>query len=256
MSLLELPAHGQAEQTTDPVATPGFSAYPELQPIRMLAVDAAIYTFAIDLEAERELVVHLEEIVAEALIAAYAPIGAIARRATRVADGARAAQLAATAQTAQTMAALVAEVAAAVRARGDDSAVKVAQAASDAAELVAAAVEPGGEGAAASAAALVAAEVREAAAAKSEEHAQAAAVVARAAAGAAARMTDTANVQDVAIELKVFEAAAAVQAIALDACYQVAINAAATAAENAFRKKMPRPDDEPTKGDETPEELF
>ena len=52
-----------------------------------------------------------------------------------------------------------------------------------------------------------------------------------AAADAAARVTDTSDIQDVAVELKVFEAAAAVQAIALDACYQVAINAAATAAE-------------------------
>ena len=253
MSLLDVPAQGQAELA----ATPGFSAYPELQPIRMLAVDAAVYTFAIDLETEHELVIHLEEMVADALIAAYAPIGAIARRATRVANGARDAQLAATAQTAQMMAAVVAEVAAAVRARGDDSAVKVAQAASDAADLVAASVEPGGEGAAASAAALVATAVRDAAAAKAEEHAQAAAVVAQAAASAAARMADTASVQDIAVELKVFEAAAAVQVIALDACYQVAINAAATAAANAYRKKMPiRQDDEPAADDEFGDDFF
>lgn len=253
MSLLDVPVHGQAEHD----AIPGFSAYPELQPIRMLAVDAAIYTFAIDTETEHELVVHLEETVAEALIAAYAPIGAIARRATRVADGARAAQLAATAQTAQMMAEVVADVAAAVRARGQDSAEKVAQAASDAADLVAASVPAGGEGAAASAAALVATAVRDAAAAKAEEHAQAAAVVARAAASAAAKMADTANVQDVAVELKVFEAAAAVQVIALDACYQVAINAAATAAENAYRKQMPiQHDEEPAADEDTGEDLL
>jgi hypothetical protein len=156
------------------------------------------------------------------------------------------------------MAALVAEVAAAVRARRVDTAVKLAQAASDAADLVAASVAPGGEGAAASAAAQVAATVRDAATAKSEEHAQEAAVVAQAAASAAARMADTANVHDVALELKVFEAAAAVHAIALDACYQVAINAAATAAENAFRQRMAtRQKDEPAEGCETAvENLF
>ncbi len=230
-----------AIQSTEPASgldRIDLGGYPELQPILLLAVDAAVFTFDIDEEVDRDLVVYLEQAVAAALISAYAPIAAIARQATRVADRARAAQLEATAQTAQVMAIRVAEVAAALHARGDASAMKVAQAASDAADLVAASVTPGGERAAASAAAQVAAAVHDAAAAKAREHAQAAAIVAQAAANAAARVTDTADVQNVAIELKVFEAAAAVQAIALDACYQVAINAAATAAESAFTKRM------------------
>jgi hypothetical protein len=202
-----------------------------------LAVDAAIYTFAIDAEADSELVARLGEVVAAALVAAYVPMVAIARQATRAADRARAAQLAATARTAQQLANRVAEIAAALHARDDASAVKVAQAASDAAKLVAGTVAPGGEEAAALAAARIAATVRDAAAAKTIVHAQAAAIVAQAAADAASTATDTADVENVAVELKVFEAAAAVQTIALDACYQVAIIAAATAAENAFTKR-------------------
>ena len=229
-----------ASRATEPASESGridVGEYPELQSILSLAVDAAVYTFDIDEEADRDLVSYLERAVAEALIAAYAPIAAIARQATRVADGVRAAQLKATAQTAQVMAVRVAEVAAALHARGDASAIRVAQAASDAADLVAASVTPGGEGEAAAAAAQVAAAVRDAAAMKSREHAKAAAIVAQAAANAAAKVNDSADVQNVAVELKVFEAAAAVQAIALDACYQVAINAAATAAERAFTKR-------------------
>jgi hypothetical protein len=124
-------------------------AYPELHPIRLLAVDAAIYTFGIDVEIESDLVVHLEEAVAAALIATYAPIAAIARETTRVADTARAAHLAAAARTAQVMAIQVAEVAATLHTHDDDSAIKVAQAATDAANLVAATVAAGDEGAAA-----------------------------------------------------------------------------------------------------------
>ena len=171
-----------------------FDAFPELGSIRLLAVDAAICTFAIDAEAEGELVVYLQQVVAAALVAAYAPIAEVARKASRVADGARAAQLAATALTAEVMAMRVAEVAAVLQARDDASATRTAQAASDAAGLMAASVAPGGEGAAASAAAQVAAAVRDAAAAKSQEHAQAAATVAQSAADAAAKVNNTADV--------------------------------------------------------------
>ena len=149
MSPRERPGQGQTEQPTDRAAgsdrTP-FDTYPELHPIRLLAVDAAIYTFAIDAEVESELVVHLEETVATALVAAYAPFAAIARQTTRVADSARDAQLSATAGTAQAMAIRVAEVAAALQTREDASAIEVAQAASAAADRVAAVVAPGGEG--------------------------------------------------------------------------------------------------------------
>ena len=240
MSPRESPTQGQAAHPTDlEVGSEGteFDAYPELGPIRVLAVDAVLYTFAIDAETESDLVVHLEQVVTAALVAAYAPIAEIARQASRVADGARAAQLAATARTAEVMAAQVAEVAAALHARGDAAAIRMAQAASDAADLMAASVTPGGERTAASAAAQVAAAVRDAAAANSREHAEAAAKVAQAAANAAVKVNISADVQNVSVELKVFEAAAAVRAIALDTCYQVAIDAAAIAAEQSLTKE-------------------
>ena len=243
MSPREKRERGRTGQPTDLEAgsnRTSLDAYPELHPIRLLAVDAAIYTFAIDVEIESDLVVHLDESVIVALIAAYAPIAAIVRQTTRVADSIRAAQLAAAARNAEAMATQVAEVVATLLARRDASAVRVAQAAADAADRVAAAVAPGGEQAAAFAAAQVATAVHDAAAAMSEEYSQAAAVVARACADAAARMTDTADVQNAVSELKVREADAAVRAIALDACYQVAINAANTAAEQALTKQATR----------------
>ena len=237
MNARETPSQGQNERQDD--LEPGsdrteFNAYPELEQIRLLAVEAAIYTFAIDPETETELVVHLQDVVAAALVEAYAPIAEIARQASTVAAGARAARLDATARTAEMMAVHVAEVAAALHARNEASAIRTAQTASDAADLVAASVAADGEGAAALAAAQVAAAVRDAAAAKSREDAQAAAIVAQAAANAATKVHNTADVQNVATELKVFEAAAAVQAIALDACYQVALNTAASTAEHAL----------------------
>ena len=212
-----------------------FAAYPELQPIREWGVDAAIYEFGI--EADAELVEHLDEAVGTALVLAYAPIASIARQTARTADRARAAHLAGSARLAERMAMRVAEAAAAVQASGDASAEKMAQAASDAAELVAASVIPGGEAVAVSAAAQVATAVHNAAVAKSSELAHAATLVAEAAARAAAEVIDTADVQNAALKSEVFEAAAAIQAIALNACYQVAIDAAATAAENGFYRK-------------------
>ena len=106
-------ARSQAMQPTDLEAGADrteFDAYPELGPIRVLAVDAVLYTFAVDAETESDLVVHLEQVVTAALVAAYAPIAEIARQASRVADGARAAQLAATARTAEVMAATPAAI--------------------------------------------------------------------------------------------------------------------------------------------------
>ena len=226
------------QQATELVPTPritDFDAYPELQPIRVWGVDAAIYAFGI--RNETDLLKHLEEAVGAALVLAYAPIASIARETARNADRARATQLAQSARIAEKMAIRVAEVAAALQASGDASATKVAQVATDAADRVAASVIPGGEAAAVSAASQVATAVHNAAVAKSTELARAATLVAEAAARAAAEATDTADVQAAALKSEVFEAAAAVQAIALNACYQVAINAAATAAEKQLAGK-------------------
>ncbi len=120
MSPHEEPAQSQAHATDLDMGSDrnAFDAYPELGSIRLLAVDAAIYTFAIDVETEGDLVVYLQQVAAAALVAAYAPIAEVARQASRVADGARAVQLAATARTAEVMAAGVAEVAAALQAPG------------------------------------------------------------------------------------------------------------------------------------------
>jgi len=106
-------------------------------------------------------------------------------------------------------------------------------------QLVVASVTPGGEGTAALAAVQVARAVHDAAAAKTRDLAQATTLVAQAAAWAAEEAADTANARDVAGKLEVFEAAATVQAIALNACYQVAINAAATAAEKQSTGQTP-----------------
>ena len=238
MNLRQQTVSGQTEQPIDLKAEPDRTKSTAIlsSPIRMLAVDAAIYTFAIDAGTERELVAHLEEAVAAALVAAYAPIAEIARQTTRVADSARA-------------------VACgdgsdgsgdgdsgrgrrrALQARGNASAVDVAKAATDAADRVAAAVPRRDEGAAATAAAQIATAVHDAAEAKAREYTRAAALVAQAAADAVAKVTHTADTESVATELKVFETAAAVRAIALDACYQVALDAAASAAEHELTKK-------------------
>ena len=65
MNSRETRVHTQTSmQSTEPASGSvriDLSGYPELQPILLLAVDAAIFTFAIDAEAERDLVVHLEE---------------------------------------------------------------------------------------------------------------------------------------------------------------------------------------------------
>jgi hypothetical protein len=236
-------APDQAEQPTDRISRSrrtDFDAYPELEPIRLWGVNAAIYGFGI--KDETDLVDQLDEVVITALVLAYAPIASIARETRRVTDRARAAQLIESARMAGMLAMRVADVAAALQASGESAATKVAQAATEAADLVAASVVPGGEAAAVSAAGKVATAVRDAAAAKAAELAHAATVVAQAAARAAVEANHTADIKDVAVRLEVFEAAAAVQAIAMNACYQVAVNAAAIAAEKHFAGK-PRPVD-------------
>lgn len=216
-------------------ARTNFDAYPELQPIRTWGVDAAIYEFGI--EDDADLVDHLNEAVGAALVLAYAPIASIARQTKRVADRAQSAHLAHTARTSEKTAIGVADAAAALQVIEEATASKVAQVASDAAELVAASVIRGGEAAAVLAAIQVATAVHDAAAIKSTELAHAATLVAAAAAMAAADVTDTADGEDAALKLEVVESAAAVQAIALNACYQVAIKAAADAAEKYFTEK-------------------
>jgi hypothetical protein len=208
--------------------------YPELEPILERAVNATVHTFGINEETDAPLILDLAEAVAADLISAYAPIAAIATRTARTAGRSRAARLLEAARTAQVMADRVAEAAATLQARGDASAKTMALEASVAANRLAAAVAPGDEVAAATAAAHVATAVHQASAAKAHDRALAAAIVAQEAAAAAAQVADGADSQNVINELQVFEAATAVQTIALATCYQVAINAAATAAERAL----------------------
>lgn len=208
--------------------------YPELTPVLSLAVDAVVYTFDLDEEVDPDLVAHLERVATAATLDAYAPIVATAAKVGRAAERARAARVAAVAQAAEVMAVRVAEVAAALQAHGDASATRSASSASKAAKLVAGSVVPGNETAAASAAAQIRQAVHDAAATKAAERARAAATVARAAMLAAAEVAASAEVEAVPIELEVFNAAAAIQTIALDTCYQVALNAAAAAAEKAL----------------------
>ena len=63
-------------------------------------------------------------------------------------------------------------------------------------------------------------------------------------------MNHTAEAQNVSVELKVFEAAAAVRAIAPDTSYQVAIDAAAIAAEQSLtRESTSKQDNQPSTAD-------
>jgi len=216
--------------------------YPELSSILEQAVDATVYTFEIDEDVDQDLIHDLEDAIAVDLIAVYAPIVATAIQTAKTVEYSRATRLLATARTAQVMAERVAEAAAALQSRGDESANTAALAASNAAYRLAASVVTGGEAAAATAAARVATAVHEATAAKAQERAEAQVFVAAEAAAAAAEVVDGNEQHDVLSELRIFATAAAVQAIALSTCYQVALNSAATAAVNKFKLQGRGPD--------------
>lgn len=214
--------------------------YPELAPVIALAVDAVIYTFDIDRSADAALIADLERVAVSETLATYAPMAAIAAQASRSAGRAGHARTAAVAKAAEAMAACTAEVAAVLQVCDEAHAVRVARDASDAAELVAASVGfEGGARRVAATAAQLATAVRLAAADVALERARAAALVAQAASAAAAEVAQTAELMSVAVELEVFNTAAAVRAIALDTCYQAAVDVAATTAELALSDRAP-----------------
>ena len=205
-----------------------------------LAVDAVVHTFGIDEEADADLVAHLENVTVAKTLPIYAPMAAIATQAGRGARRSRDARAAAVARAAEAMAACVSEVATAVQLRNEAHAAAVARDASEAAELVAASIlfESDAPKAAATAA-HVAKAVRVAAAQAALERAQAAALVAQAAASAAAGVAEAEELVSVAVDLEAFTTASKVRAIALDTCYQAAIDVAATAAEQILTDRTP-----------------
>jgi hypothetical protein len=216
----------------------GLSSYPELAPVLSLAVDAVVFTFDIDEETDADVVAHLARTTAEAVVPLYAPIAAFAAQIRTQADDSHASRAAAVARAAEAMAASVAAVAEALRTRGEASAVRAAGAATEAAEQVAASAAAADDPAkAAATAAQVARAVHNAAATAAAERARAASLVAQAATTAAAEVAAAADQVDIAAELEVFSAAMAVRAIALDSCYQLGINVAATTAETALNGK-------------------
>lgn len=219
-------AEGERGAVADRAVLSLIARYPELHPVLEQAVNAAVYTFEIDEDLVSDLVHDLEDVIAADLIAAYAPFVAIAVQTARTVESSRAARLLEAARSAQTMAERVAEAATAMQSRGDQSANVMALAASDAAHRMASSVAIGGEAAAASAAAKVATAVHHATLAKAKERAEAAAVAAAEAAAAAAQVVESADLQNVINELKIFDAATAVQEIALATCHQAALNSA------------------------------
>lgn len=235
-----------AARTPDPAAwedadegSLNLDLYPELTPVIALAVDAVIYTFGIDEEADAALVAHLERVTVAKTLPIYAPMAAIAAQAGRGALRSRDARAAAVARAAEAMAACVAEVAAVLQLRDEAHAQAVARDASDAAQLVAASLRDGDAPQAAATAAQVAAAVREAAAQAARERARAAALVAHAATSAAAGVAEAEDLVSVAVEVEAFTTASRVRAIALDTCYQAAIDVAATAAEQVLTNRTP-----------------
>jgi hypothetical protein len=217
---------------------PAISDYPELQPVVSLALDAVISSFYPQ-KIGQDLRNYLERVTSTATVATYAPIAAIALRTRRGAEDTRVARTTAVARAAQEMADRVAEVAAHLQTREQASADTVAREASKAAEKVALSTGPEHPAQMAVTAASVAAAVHDAAAEALLETAHAAAVVANAATTAAAEVATAADAAALIIELHVLRSASALQAIALETCYQFAINTAASAAEAVLADGMP-----------------
>jgi hypothetical protein len=218
---------------------PQLSDYPELEPVIALALDAVVSSFYPE-KIDARFRAYLERVSGAATLAIYAPIAALTVQTGRRAQDSRVVRTAAVAQAAENIAACVAEVAAALEARDGALAVAEARAASSAADLVAASTSlQGDQTGIAEMASVVASAVHDAATAAVLERARAASLVAQSATTAAAEVARAADEATVAVELEVFQAAAALRAIALETCYQVAINVAASAAEAVFADGLP-----------------
>ncbi len=230
-------AWSSRDKTAGPV--PVLSDYPELVPVLSLALDAVVSSFYPQ-RIGPDIRAYLERVTAAATVAIYAPMAEIARRSRTGAQVTRAARTAAVAREAGQIASCVAKVAAELQIREDASADTVARDVASAAELV---VLTPGSGPdtrrVATTAAGVAVAAREAATAALLERARAAATVAQAASVAAAEVAASADAAAVEVELEVFRAASVLQGIALETCYQVAINFAASAGEAVLADGLP-----------------
>jgi hypothetical protein len=215
------------------------SDYPELVPVISLALDAVVSSFYPE-KIDDHFRAYLERVTTAATLAIYAPIAALTARVGRGAEDSRTVRTAEVARAAEDMATSVAKMAEALQTREEATAVTVARDASLAAELVAASdAFSDDQPAMAVTAAAVATAVHDAATAAVLERARAASLVAQSASAAASEVAAAADQATIAVELEVFQAAAALRGIALETCYQVAINYAASAAEAVLADGLP-----------------
>ncbi len=209
--------------------------YPELVPVLLSARAAVVEAFDIDESMQADLVRVLERVAVEAMVAAYAPMVVAATELNRVNEGSRSAQAVRVARVAEVMAVRIGEIAAQLHRRDEDSALRVAMEASVAADGVAASTTPG---IGVAKAAEVAAAVHAAAESRAAEQASAAMVVAEMAASAALKVASEADAAAATVERKAFDAASSVQGIGLNMCYEIAIDAAASAAHRALARPL------------------
>lgn len=205
--------------------------YPELIPVLKSARAAVVEAFDIDESRQADLVLVLEQVAVEAMVAAYAPLVLAAAQLSHDTECSRSAQAARVAQVARSMAAWTTEIAARLRERDRACDARGAGHVSSAADQ-AAPSPPAGIGAAK--AAEVAAAVHNEARVKAAERAVAAQLVAERAASAALKVASDASAAAALVERQAFNAATTVHAIGLNMCYEVAIDAAANAAHQAL----------------------
>jgi hypothetical protein len=178
--------------------------------------------------------------VAKSATATKRSVVAAALMAAEAASRARDAKAGAAARAALDMADAAAQMASGIQARADALAVRVATAASTAADIVLASIASGGEEEGALIALQLAATVDAAAIAIAEETALAAAAVATAVASAATEAALAAAAAAAAFEKEVANAAAAVKRVAITTAHDLALNADAKAVEVAQAAIGPR----------------
>ena len=175
-------------------------------------------------DADLEAAAGVEAVAVEAAVFARDAAASAADRTRHAAQAAKVVRAAATTRMAAIMAETVAQTALTLQLHTDEEARTVANAALEAASLVALSVLPGTELANSEKAASLAETIRAAAVAKAEETALAAAVVARAASIAAMEVAAIAADAAMALELEVADTAAAVSAVATATARQVAVD--------------------------------
>ena len=225
--------HDQQAPSAPAATVEGLPEYPELDLVLSVAVDSVLRSFGLDDDADRLVVAGVRQAARVAVLDVYAPMASKARVLARTAEDARQAKLASVRETASSLAAESAAVAASLRTRGEESAREIAAGAATAANRVAAAVLPGDEVPAAEAAARMSRTVQDAAAQSAGDRTRAEQIVSRSVSLAVSTVAEAADAAATAAELEVLNAALTVEAIAFDACFQVAIEAATSAATSA-----------------------